>query len=80
MIINEKSLHFHTLNAKIVEGEAEIRIEGCNGQRYICSGMRGKTVDIFGTPGNAPGAYPDGTFYMLKPNAKNPYQSLYTAN
>ncbi len=51
-------------------GDAVV-IEACCGQRFIGSGMRGKTVTITGTPGNALGAYLDGGVIVVNGNAQD---------
>jgi len=61
MIIDAKDMHYTEL-AKLVRDceEPSITIRNCCGQRYIAAGVRGKKIDIEGTPGNALGAYLDG--------------------
>jgi len=62
MKINAENLHFQELNQRIKEAEdSQIVIENCLGQRYIASGLSGKHIVINGTPGNALGAYMDGS-------------------
>ena len=57
-----ETLHFQNLNECIRTcGDKEIYIDNCIGQRYIGAGSGGKTIHIKGTPGNALGAYLDGT-------------------
>lgn len=61
MKINAQGMHFKELNEAVRRTDAQtVNITGCNGQRYIASGLAGKTVEIEGTPGNALGAYLDG--------------------
>ena len=59
MMIQAKGLHFSELNARIRAAEGDICIQSCLGQRYIASGMRGKRIEIHGTPGNAQDATGD---------------------
>ena len=61
MIINAKDMHYTEL-AKLVResGDETVKIENCCGQRYIAAGVKGKKIDIEGTPGNALGAYLNG--------------------
>ena len=40
--------------------DPHVQIHNCCGQRYIASGMQGRDLEIWGTPGNALGAYLDG--------------------
>ena len=55
MIIDAKRLGFAELNEKIRKTDGDCRIVGCLGQRFIASGMGGKSIDIDGVPGNAVG-------------------------
>ena len=62
MNINARGLHFKDLNAQIRAAAArDIEIDNCLGQRYIASGLAGKNLVINGLPGNALGAYLDGS-------------------
>lgn len=65
-------LSFQELNDRIRRSkEAQIEIEGCIGQRYIASGLSGKSITIHGTPGNALGAYLDGCDIEVDGNAQD---------
>lgn len=67
-----RDTNFHTLNDEICHlPESEITIQGCLGQRYIASGMSGKTINIYGTPGNALGAYLNGCTLHIYGNAQD---------
>lgn len=58
MIIQGKDVYFTDLNRAIKEADAkEVTVENVIGQRYIGSGVEGKNLILFGTPGNALGAY-----------------------
>ena len=58
MKIDAMDLNYQELNRKINRAqEAKIIIEHCNGQRYIANGQKEKDITIYGTPGNALGAY-----------------------
>ena len=62
MNINARGLHFKDLNAQVRAAAArDIVIDNCLGQRYIGSGLAGKNLVINGLPGNALGAYLDGS-------------------
>ena len=50
MIIDAKRLGFAELNEKIRKTDGDCRIVGCLGQRFIASGMGGKSIDIDGVP------------------------------
>ena len=71
MRITATDLDFKELNEHIKSSKDDIRIDGCFGQRYIGCGMRGKTVIIDGTPGNALGAYLDGGVIEVQGNAQD---------
>ena len=59
------------LNRRIKAAGEYVHIEECYGQRYIGTGLKGKTVAINGTPGNALGAYLDGAVIEVKGNAQD---------
>ena len=62
MIIHAGNTHFKILNEQIrLAQDDEITVENCIGQRYIASGLTGKKLQIYGTPGNALGAYLNGS-------------------
>jgi len=69
--MNVSELGFKELNRKIRGTDGEITLDGCCGQRFICSGMRNKTITINGTPGNALGAYFDGGTITVNGNAQD---------
>lgn len=56
--INAHRLSYEELNARIKKSpDPEISVDDVLGQRYIGSGVKNKTISIYGTPGNALGAY-----------------------
>ena len=73
MVINvDENTHFSVLNTKVRESrDAEVEINGCIGQRYIATGLSGKTITINGTPGNALGAYLNGCTVVVNGNAQD---------
>ena len=71
MNIMAKSLDFRQLNEKIKAAGGDVVVDGCYGQRFIGSGLRGKTITINGTPGNALGAYMDGGAIYVNGNAQD---------
>ncbi len=72
MTINAENMTFETLNRAIRAcGEQEITIENCLGQRYIGSGLTGKSLTIYGVPGNALGAYLDNCRVEVFGNAQD---------
>lgn len=72
MIINAESKSFRELNEEVRScTENEITIEGCMGQRYIGTGLSGKSLRIKGVPGNAMGAYLDGASIIVDGNVQD---------
>ena len=71
MDISARYLDFKELNAQVKAAAGNVRIEDCYGQRFIGSGMRGKTIAIQGTPGNALGAYLDGGVIEVNGNVQD---------
>ncbi len=57
--IDAKNLEFSELNA-IIRDTGDCEIRGCLGQRFIAAGMGHREIKIYGTPGNALGAYLNG--------------------
>ena len=71
MNINAAGMHFKELNEQIKTAGREIVVDNCMGQRYIGSGLAGKSIVINGTPGNALGAYLDGSTILVHGNAQD---------
>lgn len=72
MVIQAENLDFSTLNQFIRKAdESTIEIHGCCGHRYIGDGLSEKHLEIFGTPGNALGAYLDGGSIFVHGNAQD---------
>ena len=69
--IGAKELSFSQLNETIRHAGRECRICQCQGQRFIAAGMRGKTLEIDGVPGNALGAYLGGGTITVQGNAQD---------
>jgi len=70
MNISASELGFKELNQKLRDVDSAT-ISDCYGQRFICSGMRNKTITINGTPGNALGAYFDGGVITVNGNVQD---------
>ncbi|MCI1209852.1 MAG: glutamate synthase [Treponema sp.] len=65
-------LDFSILNKEIRDSkEKHIRIINAIGQRYIASGLAGRKIEILGTPGNALGAYLDGSTIIVEGNVQD---------
>jgi len=71
MSILAQNLYFKDLNEQIKAAGEYVHIEDCYGQRFIGSGLKGKTLAINGTPGNALGAYLDGATIEVRGNAQD---------
>jgi glutamate synthase domain-containing protein 3 len=71
MNISANQLDFKELNSRIRNTNEVVCIDGCFGQRYIASGMTGKTITINGTPGNALGSYFNGGTIVVNGNAQD---------
>ncbi len=72
MNINAKNMHFKTLNEEIkASKDKKVIIDNCIGQRFIASGLKGKELEIKGTPGNALGSYLDGCTIRVLGNAQD---------
>ena len=71
MNISALNLDFKELNGQIRSASEAVRIDECYGQRFIGSGLQGKTIVINGTPGNALGAYFDGGTIEVHGNAQD---------
>jgi len=71
MSILARNLHFRDINERIRNSGAFVHIEDCFGQRFIGSALKGKTLKIDGTPGNALGCYLDGAVIEVHGNAQD---------
>lgn len=72
MTIQAQAMYFKDLNQMIRTSDAHIvKVEQCLGQRYIGCGTGGKQITIYGTPGNALGAYLDGSEILVFGNAQD---------
>ena len=71
MLLDAKALNHQSLNEAIRAAGEEIRLENVLGQRFIAAGMSGVALDIYGTPGNALGAYLNGAVINVHGNAQD---------
>lgn len=71
MNIAAENLDFKELNEYVRTVEGDVTIDDCYGQRFIGTGLHGKTVTINGTPGNALGAYLEGGIIHVNGNAQD---------
>lgn len=70
MIYDCKGLDF-TAIGRIVRDSGDITLTNVNGQRYIAAGASEKKVDVYGTAGNACGAYLNGAKIFVHGNAQD---------
>lgn len=72
MRIHAGNKHFQELNQEVRACQDElIEIDQVMGQRYMVSGLSGKTIHIKGIPGNALCAYMDGCHVEVFGNAQD---------
>jgi glutamate synthase domain-containing protein 3 len=71
MNISAQHLDFKALNEQVKAAAENVCIDQCYGQRFIGSGLKGKTIFINGTPGNALGSYLDGGIIEVHGNAQD---------
>ena len=69
--LDAKALNHKSLNEQLRAADDAVKLSGVLGQRFIAAGMSGKTIDIFGTPGNALGAYLNGAVINVHGNAQD---------
>ena len=71
MSINAKELDYRALNEALRKAAGEVTLEDCCGQRFIAAGMTDKNITINGVPGNALGAYLNGSTITVNANAQD---------
>lgn len=72
MEIHAGTMYFRDLNERIRAADSPaVTVHGCLGQRYIGSGSTGQALRLHGTPGNALGAYLDGSTIEVFGNAQD---------
>ena len=71
MLLDAKALNHKSLNEALRDSGDEIRLENVLGQRFIAAGMSDMTLNIYGTPGNALGAYLNGAVINVYGNAQD---------
>ncbi|MBC8585483.1 GltB/FmdC/FwdC-like GXGXG domain-containing protein [Youxingia wuxianensis] len=72
MKIEARNMHFKDLNEAVRHtSDTNIEIDQCLGQRYIASGLGGKSITINGIPGNALGSYLNGADIVVNGNAQD---------
>lgn len=72
MIIDAVAMDFQELNKNIRCSDSnDLIINNCAGQRYLSCGLSTGKIQIYGTPGNALGAYLDGAVVTVYGNAQD---------
>lgn len=71
MLIDAENLEFEKLNQMVRDTSEDVEIKNALGQRFIASASKGKNITIYGTPGNALGAYLDGSNIKVFGNAQD---------
>lgn len=71
MTICAKQKHFRELNECISQATQSITLEKVCGQRFIAAAQKGKHITLYGTPGNALGAYLNGAVIDVYGNAQD---------
>ncbi|EPR11704.1 glutamate synthase [Ruminiclostridium papyrosolvens] len=72
MKITVDDTYYTEINEQIRNAaDTEIILDKVYGQRYIGCGIKGKTITINGTPGNALGSYMDGADVIVHGNAQD---------
>lgn len=72
MTIDTTNIDHRRLNEIVAQSEDKtINLENVLGQRFIACGVAGKKFMINGTPGNALGAYMDGSYVEVHGNAQD---------
>lgn len=71
MRISAEDCDFKQLNQKIRMTNDAVQLDHCCGQRFIGSGLKDRMITIFGTPGNALGAYLNGAHIEVWGNAQD---------
>ena len=70
--LDAKNMPARELCARIRESaDTALAVEHVNGQRYIAAGLGKKELTLTGTPGNALGAYLNGTRITVRGNAQD---------
>ena len=72
MELNVSAMGYAEVNEQMRQtADSEITLTGCIGQRFLAAGTSGKHVRISGIPGNALGAYLNGTVIETSGNAQD---------
>jgi len=71
MTIDAQNLTYTELNELVRKAGKKFEIKNALGQRFIAAGLGKATVDIYGVPGNALGAYMDGAEITVHGNAQD---------
>lgn len=70
MNIDARTLDHRKIN-ELLKSTDEVTLNDCFGQRFIGSGTAGKSITVYGTPGNALGCYLNGGVIEVFGNAQD---------
>lgn len=68
--ISVKNIYFKEVS-DIIKNKKDVELDDAEGQRFIGAGTECKTIIVYGTPGNALGAYLNGTKITVFGNAQD---------
>lgn len=71
MKLDAATLPYRELNALVRASGEDCEITGCLGHRFLAAGSAGRRFLIRGTPGNALGAYLNGSYVEVDGNAQD---------
>ena len=69
--IEASAMDHHEINQALRDAIPAVSLKGCLGQRFIAAGLGGRSIDIYGIPGNALGAYLNGACIRVHGNAQD---------
>ena len=70
-LINTNEMDHREINEAIRKMPGDCVLTGCCGQRFIAAGMSSQDLEISGVPGNALGAYLNGSTVTVRGNAQD---------
>ena len=71
MTIDATNLDYRAINEALRQAPPQTSLTNCCGQRFIAAGFSDQTIDLYGIPGNALGAYLNGAALVVHSNAQD---------
>ncbi|NCB62719.1 MAG: glutamate synthase [Clostridia bacterium] len=71
MELSARGLDFKKLNDFVRSAAGDVTVRDCCGQRFLASGRAEGRLTVYGTPGNALGAYLDGSVVRVHGNVQD---------